>query len=271
MPSPSLPAASLSTRFSFPAGRAVRRVANQLIYIILSSIAQAVFGREAKFVPALREGDNRGSLESRPSGRRAILHQGLEGGTHGRCPGLAEQLFGRTDRPHLAPVQHDDPRAVADFVDQMRRPQCGDALLAAEPAHMVEHELPAGDVEPDGRLVEQQQPRPVQQATGDLDPAALAAAQPADLVAKLIGEAHPVDFLAAPARRLAMRHTMQGGMVEQVLLDREVEVEGWLLKDDADLPQALRGLLADIQAKDTDDAFALEVEPGSEGEQRRLP
>src|SRR5438132_9197098 len=151
MPLPSSPAASLSTPFSFPAGRIARRVSNQLIYIILSSILQAFFGRGSRFLPALREGDNRGS---RPSGCLAVLHQGLERGAHRGCSGLAEQLLGATGRPHLAPVQHDDPRTVADFVDQMRRPECCDALLAAEPTHMIEHELPAGDVEPDGRPVD---------------------------------------------------------------------------------------------------------------------
>src|SRR6266446_3292878 len=265
MPAPSSPAASLGALFWFPAGRPARRISNKLIYIILSSIAQAVFGRESRFLPALREGDNR------RLGRLAVLHQGLERGAHRRCPGLAEQLLGGTGRPHLAPVQHHHPRAVADFVDQMRCPKCGDALLAAEPAHMVEHELPAGDVESHGRLVEQQQPWPVQQAAGDLDPTALAAAQPPHLVAALIGKADAFDFHAHPELRLAMRQTMQGGMIEKVLLKGEVEVEGRLLKDDTHLPQALRGVLANIHAEDADYAFALEIEPGGEGEQRRLP
>src|SRR5207244_10225095 len=43
------------------------------------------------------------------------------------------------------------------------------------------------------------------------------------------------------------------------------------LKDDADLPQALRGVLANIHAEDADYAFALEIEPGGEGEQGRFP
>src|SRR5437879_6175558 len=64
---------------------------------------------------------------------------------------------------------------------------------------------------------------------------------------------------------------MQGGMVEQVLLEREVEVEGRLLKDDADPPQALRRMLANVHAEDADYPFALKVEPGGEGEQRCFP
>ena len=59
------------------------------------------------------------------------------------------------DCPDLASVQHHHPCALADLVDQMGRPESRDPLLAAQPAHMVEHELPAGDIEPDGGLVEQ--------------------------------------------------------------------------------------------------------------------
>src|ERR1700730_7989129 len=55
MPSSSLPAASLSALFSFPAGRLGRSVYNPLIYLILSSITWAVFGARSRFLPALRE------------------------------------------------------------------------------------------------------------------------------------------------------------------------------------------------------------------------
>src|ERR1700730_16707860 len=55
MPSSSLPAASLSALFSFPASQLGRSVYNPLIYLILSSIAWAVFGARSRFLPALRE------------------------------------------------------------------------------------------------------------------------------------------------------------------------------------------------------------------------
>ena len=51
----SLPAASLRTANRLPAGRVMRLVSNSLICLILSSIGPAIFGREAKFLPALRE------------------------------------------------------------------------------------------------------------------------------------------------------------------------------------------------------------------------
>ena len=54
-------------------------------------------------------------------------------------------------------------------------------------------------------------------------------------------------------------------MVEQVLLDREIEVEGRLLEDDAHLPQALRGVLANIHAEDADYALRAGDRAGWQG------
>src|ERR1700730_4052800 len=59
-----LPAASLRTANRLPAGRVMRLVSNSLICLILSSIGLAIFGREAKFLPALREAGPR-SLQPR--------------------------------------------------------------------------------------------------------------------------------------------------------------------------------------------------------------
>src|SRR6266446_29471 len=55
MPTSNLPAASLSTLFSFPAGRFGRSSSISLIYMIISSITRVVFGSRSRFLPALRE------------------------------------------------------------------------------------------------------------------------------------------------------------------------------------------------------------------------
>src|SRR5437016_7515865 len=55
MPVKVLPAASLRTANRLPAGRVMQLASNYLIYFMLSSIGPAIFGREAKFLPALRE------------------------------------------------------------------------------------------------------------------------------------------------------------------------------------------------------------------------
>src|SRR5262249_2035463 len=143
--------------------------------------------------------------------------------------------------------------------------------LAAQPAHMVEHELPAGDIEPNRRLVEQQETRPVQQTAGDLDTTSLAATQLAYLVAALVGEPDPLDFGRAALRGGSGRETRQRSVIEEVLLYREIEIEGRLLKHHADVPQALGGSLADVHAKDADYPLSLDIESSGEREQRRFP
>src|SRR5712691_7627305 len=60
-------------------------------------------------------------------------------------------------------------------------------------------------------------------------------------------------------------------MVEQVLVDREVEIQGRLLEHDPHLSQALQHPLADVHPKDADRSLALSIEPGGEREERRLP
>ena len=190
---------------------------------------------------------------------------------HRGRPHLAEQLGGSAVGEHLALVQHDHPRALADFVDQMRGPKRGQAFVAAEPAHVVEHELPAGDVEPDRRLVEQQQARLVQQSARDLDTAPLAAAQLPRLVAALVDKPDALDLGGDPSGCVAARQAMQGAVVVEVLLDGEVEIEGRLLEHDPHLPQALQHPLANVHAEDADRALGLGVEPGGKREQCRLP
>src|ERR1700720_3862309 len=104
----------------------------------------------------------------------------------------------------------------------------------------------------------------MQQSPRDLNPPALPAAQTARLVATLLGKPDAVDLCRNRASRFAMRQAVQGTMIEQVLFDGEIEIEGWLLERDPHLPQALQHPLANVHAKDPDRPFALGVEPGGE-------
>src|SRR6202022_3400134 len=76
MPSPGLPASSLSTANCLPAGRVLRWAASYLIYITLSSIRRAVFRPKSHFLPALRETRGRGSLEPRAIAVDVVGHAG---------------------------------------------------------------------------------------------------------------------------------------------------------------------------------------------------
>src|SRR4051794_41813894 len=112
----------------------------------------------------------------------------------------------------------------------MRGPKGGKAFVPTEPADMVEHELPAGDVEPDGRFVEQQQARLVQQSARDFDTAPLAAAQLPCLVAALVDKADALDLGGDPAGCGAARQTKPGAGGGKGLLDGEGGNEGGLLE-----------------------------------------
>src|SRR5207302_10045736 len=61
MPTPNLPAASLSPQLPLPARQALLRVANDLIRHALWSIGVAILRAELNFLPALREADRRRS------------------------------------------------------------------------------------------------------------------------------------------------------------------------------------------------------------------
>ena len=61
MPTPNLPAASLSPQLRLPARQALLRVANDLIRRVFWSIFVAILRAELNFLPALREADRRRS------------------------------------------------------------------------------------------------------------------------------------------------------------------------------------------------------------------
>ena len=167
-------------------------------------------------------------------------------------------------------MEHDHLVLGRDLVDQMSRPEHADVLLGAQPADVLDDRLARADVEADGRLVEQQELRPVQQRAGDLDPAQLPARELADLVAGALGELEAGELGGRAPLRLAARDALQPRGVEQVLHDREIEVDGALLEHHAERGERLRGPPAHVGAEDPDAAAAVAVEPGDQVEQRGL-
>ncbi len=78
-------------------------------------------------------------------------------------------------------------------------------------------------VQPDGRLVQQQQRRPVQQRAGDLDAPHLAAGEAAGLVVQAAAHLDRFQQRAMRALRLAVADAVQGGVIGQVLVDAQIE------------------------------------------------
>lgn len=98
-------------------------------------------------------------------------------------------------------MEHDHLVAGGHLVDQMGRPEHADAVLDAETTDVLEDRLARADVEADGRLVEQQELRPVKEGARDLDPAQLAAGELADLVGGALGQLEAGELgVGAPLR-----------------------------------------------------------------------
>ncbi len=91
MPTPSLPAASLSPQLRFPARQVLLRMANDLICLALWSIRGAILRAEANFLPALREGGP--PAEGQPTGKCATGHK-----IRLQIAGAGEHIGHRADR-----------------------------------------------------------------------------------------------------------------------------------------------------------------------------
>src|SRR5262249_61750615 len=105
-----------------------------------------------------------------------------------------------------------------------------------EPADMAENVGARFDIEADGRLVEKQEARLVQQRAGDLDAPQLAAGQVAHLVVGAVAQRDPLQYFSGPPARLARPAAMYRPMIDEGLLDRQVEVERARLDRGADQP-----------------------------------
>src|SRR5258708_23050191 len=130
-------------------------------------------------------------------------------------------------------MQHDDAGILPDLVDEMRGPENREASCPAETADVFEQKLPADDVETDRRLVEQKQPRIMQESACDLDPSPLPAAQPSHIVATAFGKIDAAEFGRDPRFADAAGNSLPPRMGAQVLLDREIKVQSRVLEDDA--------------------------------------
>ena len=169
------------------------------------------------------DAEARASASSRTSASRARRPVDLER----LAPGVLAHERGR---PALArrrlPVGHDRHRVgePLGLLDVVRRHQDRRAL-AAQRVDQRPQLLADLRVEPDGRLVEQQQPRPVHERAGDQQPPAHPAGE---LVARRVGALGEVRDLQRAVDRgaaLVARDAVQAREDGEVLARRELDVE----------------------------------------------
>ncbi len=151
-------------------------------------------------------------------------------------------------------MQNDDMIVVANLVDEMGRPEDADSLVGDEAAHDLEKASTRLDVEPGGRLVEQQHARPVQERARNLDPPHLPAGEIAHFVMGTIGETDARELRGLSHARLAGPNSVQGAMVGEVLRDAEIGIESALLEYDAEQRERGAALARDVSAEDSHDA-----------------
>ena len=194
-------------------------------------------------------------------GRRSLARQVASGPA-----GLAEReaqlehLAGGVARDQLARrALGDDPALVHDdepvaqllgLVHVVRGEHQRDAALL-EPEQPVPQHVPGLRVEAGGRLVEQHEVGLVDQRAGDREPPLHAAGQRLDLVvARGRSSCTKSSSSSARARITALRQAEVAAVDEQVLPDGELEVEGVLLRDDAEPAADRRAVGGRVQAED---------------------
>jgi hypothetical protein len=199
---------------------------------------------------------------------RGELLVGLAEFAAARC--LPHHLVDGAVRAHAATVQQHHAIARPDLIDQVGGPKHGQVPLLAQTMDVLDDVAAAVDVEPDGGLVQHQQPRVVQERAGDLEPPLHPAAQRADLGGPAVGEVEPGQHLRDALAGQSTAQPVERAGVAQVLLDAEVDVERRPLEHHPHGSQRGARLAAQVVAADRDAALLGREQAGDQGHQRRL-
>ena len=104
----------------------------------------------------------------------------------------------------------------------------------AQPPHLLPQRGPALDVEPGGRLVEEEDARAVDERQREVEPALHPAGIAAHLAIGRVDEADAGEQLDGPWRALGARQRLEARLEAQVLAAREQRIERGLLQRRAD-------------------------------------
>ena len=108
-------------------------------------------------------------------------------------------------------------------------------------------------VEADGRLVEEQHARRMQQPAGDLQPPLHAAGERQDRVVAAVGEADHLEHLIRPGRDGGRVDPIQLGVEPEVLRGGHLHVQRRVLEDQADVAAHVVAPADDVEAADARD------------------
>ena len=179
-------------------------------------------------------------------GRRVVGRLDLDPvGAHRRL-----ERLGVVEGHDPAGVHDRDAVAVLGLVHVVGGQEDRDLLALAELVDVVPDARAGLRVEPDGRLVEEQDARRVHQAAGDLEASLHAAGVGLHRVTAAVPELHHLEHLAQPVLEDVARDAVELGMETEVLLAAQVGVEGGLLEHQADVPTYVTPLPDDVEAGD---------------------
>src|SRR3989440_640465 len=195
------------------------------------------------------------------------------GGPHldGRPPHARLQLGRRSIGDDLPVV--DDPDAVGEhvgFLQVLGREEDRDAVLARETRDFPPKRGPALDVEPGGRLVEEEDPRRVDERHRQVEPAFHASRVAAHLPVGGLREPDACEQLVGAGLAHVARERLERGLQPQVLAAGEERVERSLLKRGADRRAHLWPLADDVEAGDARGALRGRQQRGEHVHRRRL-
>jgi hypothetical protein len=167
----------------------------------------------------------------------------------------------------------DDPDPIGERVgllEVLGRQEHGHAVVVGEARDLVPERGPALDVEPGGRLVEEQKSWLVDEREREVEPALHPARVAADLAVGRLGEPDAGDQAVAAALALVAGQPVHPGLEAHVLARRQERVERRLLEGDADRIADGGALLDDVVAGDPRRAGGRREEGGQHVDGGRL-
>ena len=115
------------------------------------------------------------------------------------------------------------------------------------------------DIETDGRLVEKQHARAMQQRARNLHPPHLAAGERARFIIGAASHRHLVQDRTGALLGVPRRNSVQRRMIGEILQDRQIEIERPRLENDTKPAQRLAGGAVHIEAENANPAFLRRV------------
>src|SRR6185503_13888616 len=193
---------------------------------------------------------------------------------------IALDVVGRAERDDLALVDDADAVGLFRLFEVVRRQEDRRPARPPHLAKVLPQRAAGGDIEPGGRLVEEQDLRIVQQAAHDLELPSHTAGERLDRLVDVARDPQQARELL-DLRSIAARHERIGGRVRKdpvenrvkanVFLGGQVLIEARPLEDDPDLPTHSTCLADDVAAVDRRTAARRRKRRGQDRDRRRLP